>query len=493
VVLSISLERDVPADATVVAVGVLADDLPAGLAAVGIDSGYAEARGFTGKVGQTLTLAGRDGDPATLVVGLGPSNAVGPTVVRRAAAGLARAARREPVVAVRLLDALPEGADRPGAAQALAEGVVLGSYRFSTYKSDADPGKLERVAVVGRGGARIAAALELGAVVAGGVSRARDLVNTPGGDLTPSELADAAVGLATEHGLEVSVLDEKAIAKAGLGGLLGVNRGSTQPPRFIELAYLPTSPRGTLALVGKGITFDSGGLSLKTALGMTHMKDDMGGAAAILGAMSVLPTVAPKVSVRAYIPATDNMTGGDATRVGDVLRIRNGRTVEVLNTDAEGRLILADGLSMASEAAPDAIVDVATLTGAVEVALGGAVAGLFGNDEAWTAQVTAAADRAGERVWELPLIDDYRPWLDSEVADLKNIGKAGQAGSVVAALFLREFVGEGIPWVHLDIAGTAWSDADDLDVSKGGTGWGVRLLVELARGWRRPARRAGAA
>jgi len=274
---------------------------------------------------------------------------------------------------------------------------------------------------------------------------------------------------------------------------LGVNRGSTQPPRFIELAHLPPSPRGTLALVGKGITFDSGGLSLKTALGMTTMKDDMGGAAAILGAMSVLPAVAPKVAVRAFIPATDNMTGGDATRVGDVLRIRNGRTVEVLNTDAEGRLVLADALSMASEAAPDAILDVATLTGAIEVALGGALAGMFGNDPAWTAQVSAAAERSGERVWEMPLVEQYRPWLDSEVADLKNIGKAGQAGSVVAALFLREFVGEGIPWVHLDIAGTAWSDADDLELAKGGTGWGVRLLVELARGFRRPVRRAAVA
>jgi leucyl aminopeptidase len=396
-------------------------------------------------------------------------------------------------VAVRLLDAETEAARRPTSAQALAEGVVLGGYRFATYKSQPDPARLERVVVVARGGARIERALDLGATIGRGVCLARDLVNTPGGDLTPAKLADAAAEIGRREGLEVDILDEKAIVKAGLGGLLGVNRGSTQPPRFIQLTYAPPSPRGSLALVGKGITFDSGGLSLKTAQGMTNMKDDMGGAAAILGAMSVLRAIEPKVTVRAYIPATDNMTGGDATRVGDVLRIRNGRTVEVLNTDAEGRLILADGLAMASEAAPDAIVDLATLTGAVEVALGGAVAGLFGTHDGWTTQVTDAADRAGERVWELPLVDQYRPWLDSEVADLKNIGKAGHAGSIVAALFLREFVGDGIPWVHLDIAGTAWTDAEDLELSKGGTGWGVRLLVELARTFRRPGRVASTA
>ena len=199
--------------------------------------------------------------------------------------------------------------------------------------------------------------------------------------------------------------------------------------------------------------------------------------------------MAPKAKVTAYVPSTDNMLGGDATRVGDVLRIRNGTTVEVLNTDAEGRLVLADALSLASEAEPDAIIDLATLTGAAVVALGSKITGLMGTNEAWVDQVQAAADKAGEKVWRLPLADEYRPELDSEVADLKNIGKAGSAGTITAGLFLREFVGDGIPWVHLDIAGTAWSDADDMEVAKGGTGWGVRLLVELARSFRRPARR----
>jgi leucyl aminopeptidase len=286
----------------------------------------------------------------------------------------------------------------------------------------------------------------------------------------------------------VSVLTTEDIVAAGLGGLLGVNRGSQQPARFIELSYVPDGARLSLALVGKGITFDSGGLSLKTAAGMTNMKDDMGGAAAILGAMSAITAVAPRTRVTAYIPTTDNMTGGDATRVGDVLRIRNGKTVEVLNTDAEGRLILADGLAMASEGQPDAIIDVATLTGAVEVALGPKVAGLLGSNAAWVDQVRDAAARTGERVWELPLVEDYRSSLDSEVADLKNIGKAGQAGTIVAGLFLREFVAEGIPWAHLDIAGTAWSESDDVETTRGGTGYGVRLLLELARAFRRPRR-----
>jgi leucyl aminopeptidase len=278
------------------------------------------------------------------------------------------------------------------------------------------------------------------------------------------------------------VLDLAAIKRLRLGGLLGVNRGSVQPPQFVEIEYKPTGrPTGTLAFVGKGITFDSGGLSLKTGAGMMTMKCDMSGAAAVIGAMSVLPEVAPKVRVIGYLPITDNMTDGDATRPGDILRIRNGKTVEVLNTDAEGRLILADALVLASEARPDAIVDLATLTGACLVALGPSIAGLMGNDQAWNDQVRAAADRVGERLWPLPLPEDYRKMLDSPVADLKNIG-GPHGGALTAGLFLREFVGEGIPWVHLDIAGPAFNEAtEDGEIPKGGTGFGVRTLIELAR------------
>ncbi|HEY5154295.1 MAG TPA: leucyl aminopeptidase [Acidimicrobiales bacterium] len=484
--ISFTLDKEVPAEAAAVALGLCSDGLADALGALDIDADYLAGRGFTAKEGQTATLPTV---PVTIVVGLGSSADLDANRFRRAGAALARAASRYPVLATRVLDAETVPARRPAAAQALAEGVVLGAYQYTNYKSDAEAPALAQVCVVGGGGARLAAALDLGARIGRGVALARDLVNTPGGDLTPTALAQAAIDIAEREGLEVSVLDHEGIVAAGMGGLLGVNRGSDQPARFIEIAWSPPGAKVSLALVGKGITFDSGGLSLKTAAGMTTMKDDMGGAAAILGAMSAIAAIAPKCKVTGYIPTTDNMTGGDATRVGDVLRIRNGTTVEVLNTDAEGRLVLADGLCLASEAAPDAIVDIATLTGAAVVALGSKVAALIGSHPGWVDQIADAADRTGERVWEMPLVDEYRPHLDSEVADLKNIGKAGEAGTITAALFLREFVGEGIPWAHLDIAGTAWSDADDLELTKGGTGWGVRLFLELARTFRKPARR----
>jgi leucyl aminopeptidase len=243
-----------------------------------------------------------------------------------------------------------------------------------------------------------------------------------------------------------------------------------------------------VALVGKGITFDSGGLSLKTTEGMVGMKGDMAGAAAVLATFSALDAVQPPVRVVGYLPLTDNMPGGDATRVGDVLRIRNGKTVEVLNTDAEGRLVLADGLSLASEDGPDAVVDLATLTGACMVALGTKLAGLMGNDEGWIAQVRAAADAAGEGVWPLPLPADMRRQIDSDVADIKNVAGARWGGALIAGLFLQEFVGDGIPWAHLDIAGPAEATEDDAEARKGGTGFGVRTLLRLLSDFRRPAR-----
>src|SRR5438105_10636065 len=285
---------------------------------------------------------------------------------------------------------------------------------------------------------------------------ARDLVNSPAGDMTPTRLAEVATEIGEREGLEVYVLDEVAIANEGLGGLMGVARGSAEPPRLIELVYEPPGARGTVALVGKGITFDSGGLSIKTAEGMETMKTDMSGAAAVLATMSLLPALAPKVKVIGSVPTTENLPGGRAIKPGDVLKIRNGKTVEVLNTDAEGRLVLADGLSLAVEAGVDAIVDLATLTGACMVALGRKIAGLMGNHDAWVEQVGAAAERAGEKLWPLPLPDDYRKKIDSEVADIKNTGGDRYGGALTAGLFLREFVGDA-PWAHLDIAGPARS------------------------------------
>jgi len=269
------------------------------------------------------------------------------------------------------------------------------------------------------------------------------------------------------------------IAEEGLGGLSGVAQGSHEPARFIELRYEPAGePVATVALVGKGITFDSGGLSIKGAEGMMTMKTDMSGAAAVLAAMSTLRELGPPVRVLGFLPVTENMPGGGAIKPGDVVRIRNGKTVEVLNTDAEGRLVLADGLSVAAERHPDVIIDVATLTGAQVVALGSKITGVLGNHRGLVDQVVAAGERAGEPAWPLPLPEAYRCDIDSEIADLKNIGQPGKAGALVAGLFLQEFVGD-IPWAHLDIAGPARADCDDGYVKKGATGVGVRTLVEF--------------
>jgi leucyl aminopeptidase len=476
VALTFELAKAVPAAASAVGVAVASDHI----GELDLPWAFLRAQGFEGKVDQIAVIPGVDG-PDTIAVGVGDSAGLDTAAMRRAAANMLRAARRRESVATRLHEAWPDSVPVAALARAFADGASLALYRFDRYKSKGDVDVIERVVWVGGGGQRVRDALALGARVADGVALARDLVNTPGGELTPALLATAAREIAESENLMVTIMKEKDIERAGLGGLLGVNRGSTHPPRFIELVYEPTNAHGSLALVGKGITFDSGGLSLKTADGMMTMKDDMGGAAAILGAFAAMSSVAPRCRVRGYIPATDNMPAGDATRPGDVLKIRNGKTVEVLNTDAEGRLVLADALSLASEAQPDAILDLATLTGAVEVALGNRIAGLMGNDEAWTKQVRTASERAGERVWELPLPDDYLKVLDSDVADLRNVSKTRGAGSIVAGLFLKEFVASGIPWAHLDIAGTAWrGEGVEGDLTPGGTGWGVRTILELA-------------
>ena len=333
--------------------------------------------------------------------------------------------------------------------------------------------------MVGSVATAVREAVEYASAVVEGVALARDLVNEPGGKLTSPAFANRVRRMASGSGIGVKVLDEAGIKRAKMGGLLGVNRGSSRPPRFVELDYRPKGKAsGCIALVGKGLTFDAGGLSIKPAQGMMHMKMDMAGAAAVVGAFSVLPVLAPKCRVRGYLPMTDNMLGGDATRPGDVLTIRNGKTIEVLNTDAEGRLVLADALSLASEAKPDAIVDLATLTGACVVALGPKIAGLMGRNDNFLTQVEVASQRSGERVWQLPLPDSYRKMVDSSVADMKNIG-GPDAGAITAGLILQEFVATGIPWAHLDIAGPAFADTDDAEVCKGGTGFGVRLLLEL--------------
>jgi leucyl aminopeptidase len=389
-------------------------------------------------------------------------------------------------VATTLLDVVPAGGDRVAAAQALAEGAALGAYKFLRYKQKSDTPALERFVVLSKKDTAVQQGLDRGVAVAAAVAWARDLVNEPAGAMTPTQLSEEARRAAEQGGLDIEVLDEVEIANQGLGGLLGVSLGSDQPPRLVKMTYTPKGKAtGTVALVGKGITFDSGGLSLKTADGMETMKTDMSGAAAVIGAMSVLRAAGVQTKVIGFVPTTENMPGPKAIKPGDVLKIRNGKTVEVLNTDAEGRLILADGLSLAAEEKPDAVIDLATLTGACVVALGMKIAGLMGNDDPWIGQVRTAANRAGELMWHLPLPEEYRKDLDSEIADLKNITGGRGGGALTAGLFLSEFTGD-IPWVHLDIAGPARASSDDGYIGKGGTGFGVRTLVEVLSTFEKP-------
>ncbi|HVL91891.1 MAG TPA: leucyl aminopeptidase [Acidimicrobiales bacterium] len=441
-----------------------------------VDPASLAALGFEDRPGQTQIVPGPDGRPV-LAVGLGERTAED---FRRAGAAVTAAAWHVERVATTVVAAAPPALGPAAAARALVEGMALAAYRYGALKRDARPCRIQSVdVVVARGSRGLQRDLDRASLVAGAACWARDLVNEPAGTLTPARLAELAAEMGERAGLAVEVLDEAALADQRMGALLGVGQGSVQPPRLIRLAYEPARPPvATVALVGKGITFDSGGLSLKPADSMMAMKTDMSGAAAVLATMSVLPALAPAVRVAALVPAAENMPGGRSLKPGDVVRARNGTTIEVLNTDAEGRLVLADALALAAEAGPDAIVDLATLTGAQKVALGTRVAGLMGNHDGLVARVRNAAERAGEPAWPLPLPAVYRSQLDSPVADLKNIGDAGIAGALVAGLFLQEFVA-GVPWAHLDIAGPARSEADDAYLTKGGTGWGVRTLAEL--------------
>jgi leucyl aminopeptidase len=443
---------------------------------------FMEEADFSGKRGETLAVptTGRLGAKAAILVGVGDPEAIDADTLRRVGAALAKRGSKVERIATTLLEAVPASLDAPNAAQALAEGVHLGAYRFLKYKGEAQPSKLEAFVVLGKSSAAVKNALARGSRIAEAVMWARDLVNEPAGAKSPDDVAQLARKLARKAGLKVSVLAGEQLERARMGGVIGVGEGSDRPPRFVRLAYEPAGAKRTIALVGKGVVFDSGGLSIKTAAGMETMKTDMSGGAAVIAAMSALRDLGVKARVIGYVPLVENMPSGRAIRPGDVLEMRNGKTVEVLNTDAEGRLILADALSLAVDEDADAIVDVATLTGACVVALGDKVAGLMGNDDAFVVKVKDAAGRAGESVWPLPLPKEYRKQLDSEVADVRNIGAPGAGGALTAGLFLEEFVGD-VAWAHLDIAGPARASADDGYVTRGGTGFGVRTLIELAR------------
>ena len=385
---------------------------------------------------------------------------------------------------------VPEGMDLDAVVlgQACAEGATLGLYRFLRYKSrDGEEGKkeLDRVTIFATTAAlvnKIRKGVRTGEVVAASAVMARDMVSAPAADMTPNHIAAIARGLGRKHRLRVRVLEREAMRKFGMGALLGVASGSAQPPKFIVVEYRGGGKKPWIALVGKTITFDSGGISIKPSDGMDKMKSDMAGGAAVLGAIRNAAALKFPLNVVALLPATENMPGGSAYKPGDVLRTMSGQTIEILNTDAEGRLILADALTYACRYKPAAIVDIATLTGACRIALGPEASGLLGNNDALKEKVRMAGETTGERVWELPLWDGYCELIKSDIADMKNTG--GRNGGVItAACLLSKFV-QKHPWVHLDIAATAWAEKDRPYTPKGASGIGCRLLTQFLRDYK---------
>ncbi|HEV3474847.1 MAG TPA: leucyl aminopeptidase [Actinomycetota bacterium] len=445
-----------------------------------------KSNGIRGSFGDTFMIPalGPSRSAGVLVVGLGPKAEADADRIRRAAGKVAgRVSRYERVVST-----LPQAATGPwrDSVQAFIEGLALGAYRFDRYKGKDDDSngqkpKWRAVTVLGasRWDARAArAAIRRGEVFAEASAWARDLVNIPAIDATPDFLGKEARKMAREVGLTCKVWSKAELERGGFGGILGVGRGSENDPRFIELRYQGAAAGSKpVALSGKGVTFDSGGLSIKDAKGMEWMKADMAGAASVMGAMRAIGQLKPKVNVVAGIPSAENLPGGSAIRPGDVLRHRGGRTSEVLNTDAEGRLILADALAYLAEQKPRVIVDAATLTGACMVALGDDIWGVMGNDDAVIRDLIAAGEEAGEPGWELPLWKPYRKQIESQVADVKNIGNR-YGGAITAALFLKEFVGD-VPWAHMDIAGTAFSEKPGDYWPRGATGNPVRTLIRF--------------
>jgi leucyl aminopeptidase len=447
-----------------------------------------ESREFTGKPGTVfVTPCVTPGWRAQqiMLVGMGKRSACDATGIRRAAAaaGLTSRDRRWR----RLVFSLPAALALPVEAQSAAEGLTLAAHYSGIYKSDADarPVPIEGlIALPASASADDCASAERSAsrgyILAACSNLARSLANEPANVMTPRAFAEIAVQLAAESGLKADILDEERLSGLNMGLLLGVARGSAEPPRMVVLRYQPARPATTavLGLVGKGVTFDTGGISLKDPERMHLMKTDMSGGAAVLAAMKAIAALKPDVVVAGVVPLVENMPGGRAMRPGDVVRGAEGKSVEVLDTDAEGRLILADALWYARQLGATHLVDVATLTGAVGIALGRTTTGLFGSPDSWVSLVSRTANRAGDRAWALPIFDDYREQLRSDIADLANVG-GRPAGSITAALFLKEFTG-GLPWAHLDIAWTAWADEAQPWQPKGPTGVAVRTLAELA-------------
>ena len=452
-----------------------------GVKETGLEQAYRAAE-LTGKKGESLLVTKRNGDRfaanAVLLQGVGERGDFDVSAMRKALGRVASSVGRFGHAATTFPQAVK--GDIGEVAQAAAEGLGLGGYRFDRYKSTNEHRSLSKVTVVGnaKGDAKAGRkAIRQAEIVVDAVSWARDLVNTPAGDLPPAQLAHEAQAMAKAEGLACKVWTEAELKKRGFGGILGVGKGSVNPPRLIELTYKGAGGSTPIALTGKGVAFDSGGLSIKDAKGMETMKIDMGGAASILATMKAIARLKPKINVIAAIPSAENMPGGAAQKPGDVIRHYGGKTSEVLNTDAEGRLILADALALLAEKKPACIVDTATLTGACMIALGTDIAGAIGNDDALVEEIVQAGRATGDPIWALPLHREYRRLIDSNVADIKNIGERW-GGAITAAWFLAEFVGD-VPWVHLDIAGPAFSEKGNDLGPKGATGAPVRALVRF--------------
>jgi leucyl aminopeptidase len=476
----------VPADAIVIGVQSAGDRVvpatAAGAFADAYGSSFSEVvklLGASGKVGNVCKLPSRDvaKAPVVLVVGLGDVGEIGTETLRRAAGAAARALSGTKRAAI----SLPAGG--PEQIRAIVEGLLLGAYGYDRYLTAKHEPVNEVVVLSELARSKPAKqALAEARTVADAVNFARDLINQPPNDLYPESFATEVAARAKRSKVKVAVSDEKVLEARGYGGILGVGKGSARPPRLVTLTYKPSRPLAHIALVGKGITFDSGGLSIKPSNAMVTMKCDMSGAAAVAAATFAISELGLPVRVTAYACLAENMPSGHATRPGDILTMYGGKTVEVLNTDAEGRLVLADGITTANAEKPDLIVDVATLTGACVVALGSKMSGVFSNDEALQEEIPRVAEAAGELMWPLPIPEEmYDKVRTTKIADLSQHNPEAWGGALYAAAFLREFVGEGITWAHLDIAGPAFNEGEPTGYTpKGATGAAVRTLVGLA-------------
>ncbi len=441
---------------------------------------------LTGKLLETTLLYYPQGLAAQrlLVMGAGKKGKFGTVELRRLAGAAVRTLKSRQVKSLAFL--VREDDRSAAAAQAIVEGIILANFDSEKYKTDKKPGnEITEAAIAGWDESSRADAdlgLARGRVIAESQNFARELGNEPSNRLTPRMLADRAATMAREAGLSIDVLDENKIAELKMGALLSVAQGSVEPPRMIIITYTPEKldpGAPVLGLVGKAITFDTGGISIKPANDMEKMKYDMCGGAAMIGAMRAIAALKPSCKVIGVIPSSENMPGGRAQKPGDVQISMAGKSIEVINTDAEGRLVLADGIAYAKQLGCTHLVDAATLTGAVVVALANVNVGVFGSDQSFTDQLLASAKVAGEKMWPLPIDDDYREMIKSGIADIQNVGSGKGGGAIVAAMFLKEFTGD-TPWIHLDIAGTAWQDDVKPWNAKGATGVAVRTLVELA-------------